>query len=86
VPSRAGVMVYGQTREAALAGVEAHALRVLADRPTPDDHSSRAGRHSAGSAAVPAAPVRPHPPPKKPGHLVRPTPSLLEGQKATLSS
>jgi predicted RNase H-like HicB family nuclease len=32
VPSLPGVMVYGQTREEALARVEALALRVLADR------------------------------------------------------
>jgi predicted RNase H-like HicB family nuclease len=32
VPALPGVMVYGQTREEALARVEALALRVLADR------------------------------------------------------
>jgi len=33
VPALAGVMVYADTREEALARVEALALRVLADRP-----------------------------------------------------
>jgi len=32
VPDLPGVMVYGDTREAALRGVEALALRVIADR------------------------------------------------------
>jgi predicted RNase H-like HicB family nuclease len=32
VPDLPGVMVYGQTREQAISGVEALALRVLADR------------------------------------------------------
>jgi predicted RNase H-like HicB family nuclease len=32
VPALPGVMVYGQSREAAIAGVEVLALRVLADR------------------------------------------------------
>lgn len=33
IPERPGTMVYGETRELALARVEALALRVIADRP-----------------------------------------------------